>query len=500
MHPFLSNPRWKIIPGLFFACLTPYIPWVNELESEARFTAAIVVLTAWCWLTSALPIPVASLLPAFLLPVTGVLSAQDVAPLYFQDILLLFLGGFILALSLERHQLHKRFALRAINVFGVQPRRVVLGFMVAAACLSMFVSNTSTALLLLPVALAVLEGCSEHNRKMLSAPLLLGIAYACSIGGVATPIGTAPNAVLLGQMLDRFPEAPEIPFGTWMIGALPFVIVFLLCAWFVLVRIAWKLPNHSFPGLVELQAQRKTQRPRTVNQNRVALIFGSVAFAWITRQGADFGSISIPGWQNLLPELASDSISDATVALGGVFLLFLFPATDAPRLMDWEDCKNIPWGVLLLLGGGFALAKACETSGLSEAAGASLGYFISSASPLTAIFVVSLIVAFLTEITSNTATINLMLPLLFSTCVAAGIHPMLFAVPATMAVSCAFMLPVATPPNAILFASGQLRISQMARAGFLLNILTAILVTLFAYYWTLPTWGFDVSEVPAWAQ
>ncbi|MDP6850625.1 MAG: DASS family sodium-coupled anion symporter [Planctomycetota bacterium] len=488
----------RLIFGFAIALAIPFLPWVSDLPAEARLTTFVVAFTAWCWLTNTLPLPVASLLPAFLLPITGVLSARAVAPLYFQDILMLFLGGFILALSLERHQLHKRFALRALTLFGAKPRKVVLGFMFAAASLSMFVSNTSTALLLLPVALAVLDGCSAENRHQLSPPLLLGIAYACSIGGVGTPIGTAPNAVLLGQLLDRFPDAPVIPFGTWMLGTLPFVFAFLFCAWFVLVRVAWKLPHYAFPGLNDLRSQRISQEKRSKNQNRVAFIFGLVAFAWITRQGANFGSFYIPGWQLLLPESTSAAISDATVALGGVLLLFVTPSESDGPLMKWADCKNIPWGVLLLLGGGFALAKACETSGLSAAAGASLGQFVSSVSPLEAIFCVSLMVTFLTEITSNTATISLMLPLLFSTCLAADIHPMLLAVPATMAVSCAFMLPVATPPNAILFASGQLRISQMARAGLLLNILTAVLVTFFAYFWTLPTWGFDLSEMPKW--
>jgi len=484
--------------------MAAFVPGVDTLGYSARAAFAVVVLTAWCWLTTALPMPVASLLPVLLLPATGVMSAREVAPLYFQDILMLFLGGFILALALERHNLHRRFALRALSVFGHRPRRVVLGFMVASACLSMFVSNTSTALLMLPVAVAILDGCSRENSAKLAPPLLLGIAYACSIGGVGTPIGTAPNSVLLGQTMDRFPDAPVIGFGTWMIGTLPFIVVFLVLAWLVLTRVVWRLPNGGFPGLEKLRSEREQLPPRTRTQNKVAIVFAAVATAWITRQGADFGSFHIPGWHQLLPPFISASISDATVAMAGVVALFAMSGESregkTEPLLTWEDCKQLPWGVLLLLGGGFALARACEVSGLSVAAGESLGQLVADSSPTASVFVVSLVLTFLTEVTSNTATINLMLPLLFSAAVAADMHPMLLAVPATMAVSCAFMLPVATPPNAIMFGSGRLRIGQMARAGLLLNLLTALLVTLFALGWTLPQWDFDITQIPAWAE
>ncbi len=499
IQAFNSNPRQRLLLGLLLGLGSAFLPGINQLEYSARATMAILVLTAWCWLSMALPLPIASLLPALLLPAAGVMSAREVAPLYFQDILMLFLGGFILALALELHGLHRRFALRALSFFGNQPRRVVLGFMVASAGLSMFVSNTSTAILMLPVALAVIDGCSKDNSKKLAPPLLLGIAYACSIGGVGTPIGTAPNSVLIGQTADKFPNAPELGFGTWMIGTLPFIVCFLFCAWLVLTRVAWRLPKEGFPGLSKLLAERKSLPTRNAAQNKVAGIFIFVALAWITRQGADFGEVSIPGWQKLLPLNISATISDATVALLGVVALFSFSDNDSKPLIKWEDCRALPWGVLLLLGGGFALAKACEVSGLSQAAGEALGQLVANSSPVAAVFIVSLVVTFLTEITSNTATINLILPLLFSTSVAAGLHPMMLAVPATMAVSCAFMLPVATPPNAILFGSGRLRIGQMARAGFLLNLLTAILVTIFALSWTLPKWDYDIDEIPSWS-
>jgi len=496
------RPGRRFVLGALLAAIVPWVPGVSGLGPEARAVAAVAFLTAWCWMTDALPLPIASLLPALLLPATGAIPARQIAPWYFHDILLLFLGGFILAIALEKYGLHRRFALRALTIFGAGPRRVVLGFMLVAGVLSMFVSNTSTALLMLPVALAVLDRCAEADRKLLTRPLLLGIAYSCSIGGVATPIGTAPNSVLLGQLRDRFPEAPTIGFGTWFLGALPMVLTFLLCAWFVLVRVAHRLPSRSALSIDEVHAERRGAGRRDREQNRVLAIFGMVALLWMTRSGADFGWVDIPGWQNLLPDRVSHTLSDSTVALFGVVLLFLLPgrARETGALLSWEDCRRIPWGILLLLGGGFALAKSFEQSGLSHAVGEALSGSLHALPPFAMMLVVVLVVTFMTEITSNTATINVLLPLMFSASVAAGIHPLLLALPASLAVSCAFMLPVATPPNAIVFSSGRLRVGEMARAGLLLNLCTVALVTLFTWFWIAPRWGFDLSSFPSWAE
>lgn len=500
--PQTGIPGKRFALGLALALIVPWLPGVRGLPNEARAVAAVAVLTAWSWLTAALPLPIASLLPAALLPATGVVAAREVAPWYFQDILLLFLGGFILAIGLERYGLHRRFALRALHLFGSAPRRVVLGFMVVGGLLSMFVSNTSTALLMLPVALAVLDRCAVPEREKLTRPLLLGIAYSCSIGGVATPIGTAPNSVFLGQMQARFPDAPSIPFGTWFLGAFPLAASFLIVAWLVLTRVVHRLPQQASLSIDEIRQERKAAGPRSPEQNRVLFVFGTVALLWMTRSGVDFGSLAIPGWQALLPVSVSATWSDSTVALLGVLMLFLLPgrARRTGALLDWEDCANIPWGILLLLGGGFALAKGCEVSGLSAAIGEGLAGMIGSASPLVLVFVLVLGVTFLTEITSNTATINVLLPLMFSACLAAEVNPMLLAIPATLAVSCAFMLPVATPPNAILFSSGRLTVLDMVKAGFLLNLLTAVLVTFFTWVWIAPRWGIDLHEFPAWAE
>ncbi len=472
------------------------------LSSEAVATAGTAGATAAAWLTGAVPLPVASLLPALLLPALGALPAAEVAPRYFPEILLLFLGGFILALALERHGLHRRFALRAVGLLGTRPRRVVLGFMAVAMGLSMFVSNTSTALLMLPVAVAVLDACRPEEARRLSAPLLLGIAWACSIGGVATPIGTAPNAVLLGQLETTWPEAPLPAFGTWVIGTFPFCLSFLLVAWAILCRVGGGLPHHSFEGLEILQEERRAAGRRSRDQTRVLAVFAAVALAWLSRQGVDFGGFRLPGWAELLPARVQGTLADSTVALAGVLLLFVLPGegTRGGALLDWEDCVRIPWGILLLLGGGFALAHAIQVTGLAEALGGTMEGAVATLPPWGLVFLLSLFVTFLTEITSNTATISVLLPLFFSAARAAGVHPLLLGLPATLAVSCAFMLPVATPPNAILFSSGRISIATMARTGFVLNLATAVLVTAFTFLWVAPRWGLELRELPAWAR
>ncbi len=505
MGPVADSPRpplLRFVSGLALAVVVPFLPGIAAMPGDARAVAGVATLTAWCWLTAALPLPVASLLPALLLPATGVVPASVVAPWYYHDILLLFLGGFLLAVALEKHALHRRFALRALTLFGSSPRRLVLGFMVVAAGLSMFISNTSTALLMLPVAVAVLDRCSETDRECLTAPLLLGLAYSCSIGGVATPIGTAPNSVFLGQLHDRFPDAPEIGFGTWFLGALPLVASFLFVAWVVLTRVVHRVPGRSEGDPSRFRDERRLAGPRNREQNLVLVVFAAVALLWMTRSGADFGKFALPGWKMLLPERIGAAISDATVALLGVVFLFLLPGrgSRSGALLDWEDARRVPWGILLLLGGGFALARSFESSGLSAEVGRALSGSLGQLPPVWTVLILVLVVTFLTEITSNTATVNVMLPLLFGASVEAGIHPLLLALPCTFAVSCAFMLPVATPPNAILFSSGRIRVAQMARAGVILNLATALLVTFFILNWTAALWGFDLSVFPDWAK
>lgn len=499
--PQPRSPLLRLLFGVVIAGAVQLLPGVRDLEAPARRTASITVLTAWCWITEAVPLAIGALLPAILLPAAGVVSARQIAPWYFDDILFLFLGGFILSTALERTRLHERLAWRAVAIFGSHPRRLVLGLMVATASLSLFVNNTSSTLVMLPVGLALLARCEAEERKQLGAPLLLGIAYAATIGGIATPIGTAPNIVFLGLFQERFPDAPVPGFGTWMLAVLPLAAIFLVLCWWVLVRVAGRPGADSSPALARYAQEAARLPPRNAEQNRVLAVFSLVVLAWLTREPADLGWFRVPGWKELLPGNVAAAVSDATVALCGAALLFLIPCgnKNPRRLLVWEDCRNLPWGVLLLIGGGLALAKSFEQSGLSAAVAGGLAGTLDVLPIPVIVLLVSAAVTLLTEIASNTATINVLLPLLFGAAVAAGIHPLLVAIPAVLSVSYGFALPVGTPPNAIVFATGHIRMGQMLRVGLLLNLMAILLVSFFTLFWTGPRLGFDLGSMPDWA-
>lgn len=483
------------------AVVVPLLPGVRALDGPARATAAVAVLTALCWMTEALPLPVASLLPAILLPALGVAGAREVAPWYFDDLLLLFLGGFVLALALERYGLHERLAWRAVAAFGACPRRLVLGLMVATAGLSMFVSNTSATLVMLPVALALLARCSADEQARLGAPLMLGVAYAATIGGLATPIGTAPNMVFLAQSAQRFPQADLPGFGAWVLAMLPLAAVFLLATWWILVRGAGGPGRAPSAGLAACAREARALPPLDRDARAVLVVFSAVALLWLTRTPAAIGSLTVHGWTELLPSAAAHAISDATVALAGCLLLFALPSRrrgGAP-LLGWEDCRDLPWGVLLLIGGGLALARAFDASGLSTAVARGLSGALRDAPPWAVLLLISASVTLLTELASNTAAINVLLPLLFGAAVESGLHPMLVALPAVISVSYAFMLPVGTPPNAIVFATGRIPMRAMLRAGWRLDLVAILLTCLFTVFWVAPRLGFDLGSAPDWA-
>lgn len=495
------SPWPRLLVGAALALAVPFLPGVRGLEPAAGRTAAVTVFTAWCWITECLPLAVGALLPAVLLPAAGVASAKDVAPWYFDDILFLFLAGFVLSLALERTRLHERLAWRAVALFGARPRRLVLGMMAATAALSMFVNNTSSTLVMLPVAIALLARCEADERERLGAPLMLGIAYAATIGGIATPIGTAPNILFLSMFAQRFPAAPAPGFGAWVVAVLPLAALFLVLCWLVMVRVVARPGAEASPALAAYAREAAVLPPRTPEQTRVLAIFSLVALAWMTRAPADLGFATVPGWSSLLPSAAAAKVSDATVALAGMILLFLIPRGGGSRrrLMSWEECRALPWGVLLLIGGGLALAKAFERSGLSAAVASGLAGALADRPSVLVVLMVSATLTLLTEIASNTATIAVLLPLLFSSAVAAGIHPMLVALPAVLSVSYGFALPVGTPPNAIVFATGRIRMRQMVRAGLLLDVIAILLVTAFVLLWVGPRLGYELGTPPSWA-
>lgn len=437
--------------GLAVASLVGGLAWGAGLPSDACATAAITALCAAYWVSEALPIPATSMLPFALLPMAGVLTAKDIAGAYGHDLILLLLGGFMLSTALERNGAHRRLALGMLRLIGARSRRrVVVGFIATAGLLSMWMSNTATTLMLLPVAIAVAEG-ADDERANLEAPLFLGVAWASSIGGLGTPIGTPPNLVLMGVYEEM--TGQEVSFTRWMRWGVPSVLALLPLAAVVLT---WGLKEGAPLRLPQLG-------PWAPKERRVLALFLLTALAWITRGTPD------GGWAGLL---GLPGVSDATVALAAVGLMFFVPDGEGGPILDWDTAERIPWGLLLLFGGGIAIAEAFVKTGLS----ASLGALLSPLASYPAVVPVAALclgVTFLTEVTSNTATATLLMPITYAAALAAGLDPLVLMVPAALSASCAFMLPVATAPNAVVFGTGRVPMAFMVRRGLALNLLAA---------------------------
>lgn len=428
---------------------------------EKSGTATPIAITAsvavWCvswWIFEPVPIPITSLLPIAIFPLTGVLTADQVAAAYGNKLVLLLLGGFLLSTAISHCGAHRRIALTMVHWFGSNnPKRLVMGFMVAAATLSMWISNTAATLMLLPVVLAIVD--SSDNKK-LALPLLLGLAYAASIGGIGTPIGTPPNLIFMQVYEEN--TGLQISFTQWMSWALPLIIILLPIVWLWLTR---KLHNEGEFHLPTVGAW-------TTHERRVMIIFALTALLWVTRR-EPFGGWS--GWLEL------PQANDASVALLAVIALFIIPNGNKQKLLDWKTAQQVPWGILLLFSGGICLAKAFVISGLSTQLGEQLSA-VTSFSIVIMMAIIALSVTFMTEATSNTATTAMLMPVLAATAINAEIDPLLMMIPATFSASCAFMLPVATAPNTIVFSSGHVHSDQMAREGFILNLVgTAVITT-----------------------
>ena len=454
--------RYSVV-GLVIAAIAFFGARLGGLPESAQITAAIGGLVAGWWIFEPIPIPATSILPFVLLPAFGILSNKQAAASLGHYMILLLLGGFILSKGVERSLLHRRIAFSLVKLFGRFGRKgLVLGFMVATAACSMWISNTATVLVLLPVAMALLD---QDEDGKLRIPLILGIAYSASIGGLGTPIGTPPNIYYISAYKEQ--TGIETGFLEWMSFGLPIVVVFLPVAWLWLTRHLGKGDLPELPHLL----------PWTVAEKRVLLVFATTATLWCLRSHP-FG-----GWQTWVG-LGSGVIGDDTIALFGASLLFLVPDGMGSKLLTWKEAEKIPWGLLLLFAGGICLAAGFKESGLSMAIGHGLeGISHWSFLPLT--FAVALCVTFLTEVTSNTATTILLLPILGSAAAAAHMDPRVLMIPAVLSASFAFMLPVATAPNAIMYGTDRITVKEMAREGLVLNIvgafLTTLIVALFVY-------------------
>ena len=445
-----------LIIGPLSAIAVYFLLMQQGLAADAAITAAITLLCVLWWVFEPVPIPVTSLIPLAMFQITGVIDQNEVAQAYGSPLVLLLLGGFILSKAMERSGAHRRLALTMISLFGgTSSRQLVFGFMTTAAVLSMWISNTAATLMLLPVAIAVLDKAED---KQLAAPLMLGIAYASSIGGIGTPIGTPANLVFMQVYQQQVGQA--VGFTEWMSWGVPVVLLMVpLAGW-------WLTRKLTYRGGFHLPVVGSWQ----VAERRVLIIFLVTALAWMTRQ-EPFG-----GWTSLLGLAAND----ASVALIAVVVMFIVPDGKGDKLLNWDTAVQIPWGVLLLFGGGICLAKGFVASGLSEQVAGSLTV-LASWPVLLMMLALCLAVTFLTEATSNTASTVLLMPVLASAALTLQIEPKLLMVPAAISASCAFMLPVATAPNSIVYGSGYITTRFMAREGLVLNFLGAGLISLVCY-------------------
>jgi solute carrier family 13 (sodium-dependent dicarboxylate transporter), member 2/3/5 len=478
------------------------LPSPAGMQLDAWRTAAVGTLIAIWWVTEAIPIPATALLPLALFPLLGIGSLEDVAGPYANPLIFLFMGGFMLALAVQRWGLHRRVALLIIRQIGTAPGRLVAGFMIATAVLSAWVSNTATVMMMLPIGISIVELLERREapadgsgarlggspwRTNFGTCLMLGIAYAASVGGLATLVGTPPNALFAGFMLETY--GAEIGFGEWMLVGVPLVLLSLPLVWLTLTRLTYPLGEGAATGgeeVIDRELLRlgRFSRPELL----VAIIFSLTALAWIFRPLLQRG-LGLPG------------LSDPGIAILAALALFVIPVnvSRGEFLLDWESAKKLPWGVLVLFGGGLSLAAAIQRSGLAEWIALSLAWLADWPTVLLLLGVTATIV-FLTELTSNTATAAAFLPVLGALALGIGENPLLLVVPAALAASCAFMMPVATPPNAIVYGSGLVTVQQLARAGLLLNLLFIGIITLLAYTLLGLVFGVEPGIVPAWAR
>ena len=437
----------------------------------------VLGLGAWMvtwWATEAMPIPVSALLPMILFPLLGVATVREASAPYGDPVIFLFMGGFILALGLERHNLHTRIALNLIRLTGTSGNGIILGFMLSTALISMWISNTATAIMMLPIASSVTSllaketGQGEDPRfKKFATGLMLAIAYAASIGGIATIIGTPPNVVMVGFM-KRFYDL-DVSFTRWMMVGIPLMILALASCYFVITRILFRNHLPSIQGSAELIQRKLAELGKLSREEKMVLtVFSVTCFFWIFRQ-------------NLNGMIGKNLLDDTTIAMAGGVIMFLVPVnlSEQKFLLDWSDMKELPWGILLLFGGGLCLADGMEKSGLVQIVG---NYFSNQSGISTGVLVFSLtaISMGLTELMSNVALVTIFVPVVFG--IADGFHlnPIWLAMPVTFAASCAFMMPISTPPNAVLFATGYIKIRDMIRTGLLLNLFCLIIITILA--------------------
>lgn len=473
-------------PSVFLLIFLFFRP--DGLSKEGVAILASTIWVAIWWITEAIPIAVTSLLPIILFPLTGGLKLQDTTAAYGHKYVFLYIGGFMLAIAIERWNLHKRIALTIINLIGTNVKSIILGFMLATAFLSMWISNTATSVMMLPIAMAIVAQLKdnpdtiEDENQIFGKALMLAVAYSASIGGVSTLIGTPPNLVLAGIVEEIY--GVEISFAQWLAFGLPISVILLAICWKYLTSVAFQFKQKSFPGgKQEIKRLLDSLGNVSWEEKVVGSVFCLTAVAWISRSYV---------LKKFVP-----AIDDTIIALLAGICLFILPASKEKKrkLLTWEEAVKLPWGILLLFGGGLAIADGFKSSGLANWIGSQMT-LLEGVALIVLLLIIVAAVNFLTEITSNLATAAMLLPILAPLAVSIDVHPYVLMVGTTVAASCAFMLPVATPPNAVVFGSGYLRIPDMVKAGIWMNLISIILIALFTYFLLPALWGFDPHTFP----
>ncbi len=487
-YAFLKAKFFTLLAGPASFLIVLYLLEFEGLSQQGHLVLACTFWIALWWITEAIPIAVTAILPIVLFPLTGSLSLDETTACFGHKYIFLYVGGFMLAIAIERWNLHKRIALNIIGIIGTNMKSIVLGFMLATGFLSMWISNTATTVMMIPIGMAIISQLKD-NPQMDSADtqtfgkmLMLSIAYSASIGGLATLIGTPPNLVLAGIIKEQYEV--EITFATWMMFGLPVSVIMLAICWKYLTNYAFTIKTTVFPGgKAEIKKQLIALGKVSYEERAVFAVFILTAFAWISR--------------SFLLERFIVGLDDTIIAVAAGLVLFVIPSSNEKdrALLTWEEAVKLPWGILLLFGGGLALAEAFKASGLAVWIGSQLS-LLDGVMLILVLLILIASINFLTEITSNLATTAMILPILASLSIAINVHPYILMVGATLAASCAFMLPVATPPNAVVFGSGYLKIYDIVKAGIWLNILSIILLTLMVYFLLPYLWGFDPFSFP----
>ncbi|MEJ2108982.1 MAG: SLC13 family permease [Acidobacteriota bacterium] len=479
-------PRWRKTIGFWIGCalflLIVLSPSPGGMSPESKYTAATVVLMGCWWIGESLPLGVTALIPLVAFPLLKVMPYSDVAPNYTNHFVFLLLGGFFIALTMQRWNLHTRIALAIISLVGASAPRLVLGFMIASAFLSMWISNSATCMMMMPIGLGLIMkteelqgGGNTPSVANFGACMMLGIAYAANIGGVGTLVGTFPNLVFAGVFENQFPEAPAITFIEWLKVGLPFTLLFVPLMWIYMVGFILPIKGQVLQDADEvIRKEKEKLGPIKRGEAMILGIFIATAFLWIFRSDINLGGFVVPGWAGLLG--VEKYVHDSTVAMAMGILCFILPVDrkKGTTLLDWRHARQMPWGILLLFGGGFAIADGFVASGLTEWVGGRLAVLQGVPLPVL-IAAIVLIMTFLTEVTSNTASTQMLLPILAATAKALDLNVLLLLLPAT-----------------------RVSLVKMARTGFLLNLISVLFVTAFVYLWAVPAWDISLDGAPAW--